>query len=63
MIEQIYEMDGVNPQLVDDVSRDYSQMDPSFTSSDMPSFLRPDNYARIMSISELLEQSKCCDIT
>jgi hypothetical protein len=45
--------------LVDDVSRDYSQMDPSFTSSDMPSFLRPDNYARTMSIAELLEQSKC----
>ena len=45
--------------MVDDISRgDYSQMDPSFTSSDMPSFLRPEAYTRTMSISELLDQSK-----
>ena len=44
--------------MVDDFSRSYSQIDPSFTSSDMPSFLRPEAYTRTMSISELLDQSK-----
>jgi hypothetical protein len=58
MIEQIYEMEGVHTQIVDEISRDYSIVDPSFTSQDMPSFLKPDNYTRTMSISELLEQSK-----
>jgi len=62
MIEQIYEMDGVQVQSVDEVevSHDMSHAisDPSFTSADMPSFLRQDDYTRTMSIHEMLEQSK-----
>ena len=66
MIDQINEIDGVEVQAVDDVeiSRDMSHVfsDPSFTSADMPSFLKPNDYARTMSIHEMLEQSKTCDI-
>jgi hypothetical protein len=41
MIEKIYEIEGINDQSVDGEG-DYSGMDPSFVSADMPSFLKND---------------------
>jgi len=39
------------------------QSNPSFTSEDMPSFLKGDALAKIQSIQELLEKSKSYKLT
>ena len=41
MIEKIYEIEGINDDSIDN-GNNYSGMDPSFLSADMPSFLRSD---------------------
>ena len=41
MIDKIYEIEGINDESIDN-DNDYSGMDPSFLSTDMPSFLRAD---------------------
>jgi len=58
MIEQIYEMEGIDVVTVEDGGMD----NPSFTSEDMPSFLR-DRESKIHTIQELLEKSNPLTLT
>jgi hypothetical protein len=54
MIEQIYEIDGVNNN-IQYFNQEEDPVDASWTSEDLPSFLK-DN--KILTIEDLLEKSK-----